>query len=178
MWQALGEFVERPTGFFFCFLRKWRPWKSSKCICAFVLLVVNIWPSSCGLWPSKWILVNGDAACGPADCFIDCRSNGLNHELALTKARAIFECSLCQGMGFHESYPITNIAKAICSVWDAYQLASFFFFSVAANSALNYGSLSFLSITISLFLANSVIDPNPSKSSLSSASSSACRAIF
>lgn len=65
------------------------------------------------------------------------------------------------------SFSLFNLSSFIFSS------ASFFFFYSAANSALNYGSLSFLSITISLFLANSVIDPNPSKSSLSSPSSSA-----
>ena len=40
--------------------------------------------------------------------------NCLHHKLALAKARAIYECQLFQGMGFYNSSPITNIAKAIC----------------------------------------------------------------
>ena len=33
---------------------------------------------------------------------------------SLARTRVIYECLLFQGMGFHKSSPITNLAKAIC----------------------------------------------------------------
>jgi hypothetical protein len=64
MLQALGEVVERPAGAFVS--EKMVSLDFSTCICSFVLFVVNIWPSSCGLRPSNLMLVNRGAACGPA----------------------------------------------------------------------------------------------------------------
>jgi hypothetical protein len=51
-------------------------------------------------------------------------------------------------------------------------MSSFFFLSSASTSAINSLSCNFLSTKTSLFLANSVIEPNPSKSSLSSSANS------
>jgi len=48
-----------------------------------------------------------------------------------------------------------------------------FFFSTDSTSAINDLSFNFFSINTSLFLANSVIEPKPSKSSRSSSSSAA-----
>ena len=52
--------------------------------------------------------------------------------------------------------------------------SSFFFFSSVAISALKEASLSFLSTKTSLCFSISVMEPKPSKSSLSSSSSAAC----
>jgi hypothetical protein len=68
MLQALGEVVERPAGF--CFSDKMTTLNFCDMYVVLSTFLVNIWPSSCGLRPSKLILVNGGEACRPTDCVL------------------------------------------------------------------------------------------------------------